>query len=39
MEIPYLLTHKNSGKIKAKGLVKLPKTNGSFLASKQLQSL
>ena len=39
MEIPYLLSHKNSGKIKAIGLEKLPKTDGSFLASKKLQSL
>ena len=39
MEIPYLLTQKNSGKIKAVDLEKLPKTDGSFLTSKQLQSL
>ena len=30
MEIPYLLTQKNSGKIKAKHLAKLLKTDGSF---------
>ena len=39
MEIPYLLTQKNSGKIKAVDLEKLPKTNGDFLTLKQLQSL
>ena len=39
MEIPYLLTHENSGKIKAIGLEKLSKTDESFFASKQLQSL
>ena len=39
MEIPYLLTQKNSGKIKAIDLEKFPKTDGNVLASKQLQSL